>query len=362
MKLFEVTTHDFGDVRKGEIPEYRFKFVNRLNEPLHIRSVKSSCGCTKATASQETFQPGQQGEIICKYNTPTTKFPGKKDASIIVLFDLPQLVETQLTVKGNITTEFSFEPKIINFGAVTEGEVAQVKVKLTSSENPRFRIKDVKSDDYIVVDYQEIRTNDAETEIVSYELTATLQNSAPKGYLHGEIYLDLDLDLGLHPDGRPKTKTLPLSYLGKLNSTLQLSKETLEFGPMQPGEVATQKLVLRSAKPFKISNVVKGDGLSVSNSPQAKKVHIIEVTCKAGNNSGMQESKLQFLVEYANDSPVQTDPKEDSAVVNVKTEIIAPGVTRNQINGEFNGRSELDKPIQKPAAEGNFLPSLNNVR
>ena len=361
VKLFEVTSHDFGDVRKGEVPEYRFKFVNRLNEPLHIRSVKSSCGCTEATASQETIQPGEEGEIVCKYKTPATKFPGNKEASINVLFDLPQLVEKQLTVKGNITTEFSFEPKIINFGQVTEGEVAQVKVKLTSKENPRFQIKDVRSDDQIAVDYREIRTSSAETEIVSYELTATLLSSAQKGYLHGEIYLDL----GIHPDGSLKTKTLALSYTGRLNSLLQLSKEILDFGTMQPGEVASQKLVLRSAKPFKIIDIVKGDGFSVSASSQSKKTHIIEVTCDAGNKLGVHESKLKFSVEYVNAPLVQTDPKENLAVVNVKTEIVASGVTRDQINMEYLAKTlnqnyaipkiDLGK-VESTAEKGTFGP------
>ena len=360
VKVFEETSHDFGDVRKGEAPEYRFKFINRLNEPLHIRSVKSSCGCTEATASKEILQPGEEGEIICKYNTSTTKFPGKKDASINVLFDSPQLVERQLTVKGNIITEFSFEPKVINFGQVTEGEVAQVKIKLTSNENPRFRIKDVKNDDHISVDYQEIRTGAAETEIVSYELTATLLDSAKKGFFHGEI--NLDLDLGFHPDGRPKTKTLSLSYLGKLNSTLQISKETLVFKPMKLGEVDTETLILSSAKPFKIIDIVKGDGFSVSDSSQFKKAHVIKVTFNAGNNLGVHESKLKFFVEYETAPPVQTDPKENSAVVNVKTEIVASGVTRNQIKGELQGKPELSKPIQKSAPRETFNPSLPDAR
>lgn len=332
VKIFDGTSHDFGDVLKGETPEYRFKFVNRLNKTLHIRSVRSSCGCAEAAASQETFQPGEKGEIICKYNTPTAKFPGKKDVSIIVLFDMPQIVERQLTVKGNIITGVTLEPRIIDFGQVTQRKVRPVKIHLTSTENPHFRIKAVRGVDHINVQAKETRRT--ETGIVSYELTATLLNSAPKGYFQGEIYLDLEL--GLQPDGLLKVKTLPLSFTGKLNSTLQLSLDTLDFGPMKPGEVATRKLFLTSPKSFKISDVVQGKGFSVSNSPQSKETHVIEVTFEAGNKPGKQESELKFLVEYPNTSAAQTDPKLNSAVVTAITEIVAPGATINQIDRELH--------------------------
>ena len=302
-KLFESTSHDFGDVLKGEVPVYRYKFVNNLSETLHIRSVKSSCGCTEATASKDTFQPGEKGEIICKYNTPTTKFPGKKDASIIVLFDLPQLVEQQLTVKGNIITGISLEPKEVDFGQVVAGELEPVKVLLTSTENPHFRIKKVRNVDHIDIQTKEIKRT--ETGIVSYELTATLLDSAPKGYFQGEVYLDLDL--GLQPNGLPKIQTLPLSFTGKLNSTLQLSTEILTFGPMVPGEVAKRKLLLTSTKPFKISEIIAEEGFRVSNSNQPKVVHIVEVACEAGNKLGKQKSELKLFVEYPNASPAVTD-------------------------------------------------------
>ena len=347
VKLFDGTSHDFGDVLKGEIPEYRFKFVNRLNETLHIRSVKSSCGCTEATASQETFQPGEKGEIICKYNTPTTKFPGKKDASIIVLFDMPQLVETQLTVKGNIITGVSLDPQIIDFGQVTQGKLQPLTVHLNSTDNPGFQIKAVRSVDHIKVQVKKPRRT--ETGIVSYELTATLLDSAPKGFFQGDIFLDLEL--GLQPDGLPKIETLPLSFTGKLNSVLQLSLEKLDFGPLKPGEVATRKLFLTSTKPFKISNVVKGKGFSVSNSPEFKKTHVIEVTCEAGNKPGKQESELEFSVEYPNTSPAQTDPKVNSAVVKASAEIVAPETTIKQIKRGLHGKAGLDKRVAKVAAE-----------
>ena len=314
-KLFESTSHDFGDVLKGEVPVYRYKFVNNLSETLHIRSVKSSCGCTEATASKDTFQPGEKGEIICKYNTPTTKFPGKKDASIIVLFDQPQLVEQQLTVKGNIITGISLEPKEVDFGQIVEGKLKPVKVQLTSTENPNFRIKEIRDVKYIDIQTKEIKRT--ETGIVSYELTATLLDSAPKGYFQGEVYLDLEL--GLQPNGLPKIQTLPLSFTGKLNSTLQLSPEILTFGPMAPGEVTKRKLFLKSTKPFKISEIIAGEGFRVSNNTQSKVVHIVEVACEAGKKLGKQETELKILIEYANASPAATNL--ESVLVKVITEI-----------------------------------------
>lgn len=324
-KVFESTSHDFGDVLKGEIPEYRFKFVNSLDETLHIRSVKSSCGCAEASTSQETFEPGEKGEIICRYNTPTAKFSGKKDASIIVLFDQPRLVEQQLTVKGNIITGISFEPKKIDFGQIVEGEFRPIKVQLTSIENPNFRIKKIRNGGH--VDVQAKETKRTENGIVRYELTATLSSSAPKGYFQGAIYCDFEL--GVQPNGVPKVQTLPLLYTGKLISSLQVSVDTLNFGRMNPGEVAKRRLVLASPKPFKISKVVKDKGFSVSTkSIQSKKTHIIEVTYEVGDKRGKQESQLKFLVEYPSSrSPAQIVPQTNSAMVRAVVQIDDPNMS-----------------------------------
>ena len=137
-------SHDFGDVQLGDVPEHRFQFENVFNETFHIQSVNSSCGCTIATASKTTLKTWEKGEILCKFNTPAVG-TGFKQATITVKFDRPYRAEMQLSVKGNIITGMTLEPKTIDFGQVVENNLPVRTVQLRSSGNPNFRIRDVKS-------------------------------------------------------------------------------------------------------------------------------------------------------------------------------------------------------------------------
>ena len=40
--MFKESSHDFGNVARGAKTEYRFKFQNIYEEPLHIAAVRSS--------------------------------------------------------------------------------------------------------------------------------------------------------------------------------------------------------------------------------------------------------------------------------------------------------------------------------
>jgi len=57
-------THDFGSVKKGPIVEYTFEFTNTGTEPLIIKDVNPSCGCTNAEwLPKEPIKPGKKGTI-----------------------------------------------------------------------------------------------------------------------------------------------------------------------------------------------------------------------------------------------------------------------------------------------------------
>ncbi len=66
---FDETEFDFGDIEKGTPVEHTFKFTNTGKAPLVITNASSSCGCTIPTyPKNETIQPGDQGELLVKYN------------------------------------------------------------------------------------------------------------------------------------------------------------------------------------------------------------------------------------------------------------------------------------------------------
>lgn len=62
-------TIDYGTVSKDTDSGLRaFEFTNTGNEPLVIKNVQSTCGCTVPTKPTEPIMPGKTGKIEVKYN------------------------------------------------------------------------------------------------------------------------------------------------------------------------------------------------------------------------------------------------------------------------------------------------------
>lgn len=294
LKMFKERAHDFGNVELGDTPVHRFEVVNPFNETIHIRSVTSSCGCTIATASKNELKTWEKAEIVCKFNTPAVG-AGFKQATISVVFDKPTLGEAQLTVRGNIVTGVSVKPSSIEFGQVVENDLPVKTVELSSAGNPYFAVEDIKSTfEHISVSLRETARRNGK---VSYQITTQLRDTVPQGFNQGELFLIVRE--GVNPDGSKRLRSVPVKFNAKVVSALQLSPEILSLGPMSPGEVATQKVFLKSTKPFKIRDVrCHSDAFSVKADREAKKMHIVEVTYKGEDKPGRHECELSFFVEY----------------------------------------------------------------
>lgn len=66
---FKTDVVDYGTVYKGEDSGIReFEFTNTGDEPLIIKKVKSTCGCTIPSKPKEPIMPGKTGKIEVKYN------------------------------------------------------------------------------------------------------------------------------------------------------------------------------------------------------------------------------------------------------------------------------------------------------
>ncbi|HLV92781.1 MAG TPA: DUF1573 domain-containing protein [Aequorivita sp.] len=65
---FEESVHDFGTIESRERVEHFFKFKNTGEAPLTIVDAKSSCGCTVPQYPKEPIAPGEEGELLVKFD------------------------------------------------------------------------------------------------------------------------------------------------------------------------------------------------------------------------------------------------------------------------------------------------------
>ena len=66
---FESEIINYGKINKGSNGERTFVFTNIGNEPLVIKNVQSSCGCTIPKKPENPIMPGKKGEIRISYDT-----------------------------------------------------------------------------------------------------------------------------------------------------------------------------------------------------------------------------------------------------------------------------------------------------
>lgn len=66
---FNKTSHDFGDLKEGEIVECSFYFKNTGKGPLLIKEVTPDCGCTVPEFDKEAILPGEESKIKIVFNS-----------------------------------------------------------------------------------------------------------------------------------------------------------------------------------------------------------------------------------------------------------------------------------------------------
>ncbi len=65
---FEKIEHDFGTIIQGTPQETIFTFTNTGSAPLISTSATSSCGCTVPNPPKDPIAPGEDGELLVRFN------------------------------------------------------------------------------------------------------------------------------------------------------------------------------------------------------------------------------------------------------------------------------------------------------
>ena len=142
-EAFPIKHHDFGTVAVASKTEFRFPGRNTTTRPIHIQSVRASCGCTTATVETPYIEPGQTGSILARYNTDTHR--GKKGATLTVVIDQPFYTEVRLRVDGYIRQDMVFHPGAIEFGKQSRGQELARTTKILYAGRSDWAVVDVLS-------------------------------------------------------------------------------------------------------------------------------------------------------------------------------------------------------------------------
>ncbi|KAA5539875.1 DUF1573 domain-containing protein [Roseiconus nitratireducens] len=279
---FAVQKHNFGTVAVAAKTEFRFPVFNPYNQPLHIQTVRRSCGCTTPIVETEYVQPGQTGSILARFNTDT--FRGTKGADLTVVIDQPFYSEVRLRVDGYIRSDMVFHPGSIKFGSVNQGEAVRKSTRVMYAGRDDWEIADVRSNVPWLVPSRKLTSRGAGS--CEYELTVAIREDAPTGVFQNEIVVITN------DSKRPE---VPLPVSGKVSSPLSIAPQAIALGSLKPGQEVRKTLVIKGDQPFTIKTITcAGWDVEFPEVPVAKTMHIVPTRFMPTDASGPQKVAVEI--------------------------------------------------------------------
>jgi hypothetical protein len=97
---FDNTEYLFGTATEGDEITHNYKITNTGKTTLHIRKLKSSCGCTAVKPEKEALESGESTEIKAIFRTHGKT--GKQMRTIDVITNDPSQPKITLKITGNL--------------------------------------------------------------------------------------------------------------------------------------------------------------------------------------------------------------------------------------------------------------------
>lgn len=99
---FNEVSYDFGEMKQGDKGEYTFTIKNNGKSDLHIRNVRTSCGCTAVAPAKKIISAGDSGPLKVTFDSRGKR--GRQSKTITVITNDPKNPTTTLRVSSNIVT------------------------------------------------------------------------------------------------------------------------------------------------------------------------------------------------------------------------------------------------------------------
>lgn len=102
---FDKEIIDYGKIDKGSNGERIFVFTNVGDQPLIIKNIQSSCGCTVPKKPEKPILPGEKGEIKVSYDTKRVGGFSKT----ITIYSNAKTPRKAIKIKGFVNKGISLE-------------------------------------------------------------------------------------------------------------------------------------------------------------------------------------------------------------------------------------------------------------
>ena len=287
--MFKETSHNFGMVARGADTRFSFVFTNKYKEDVVIESVQSTCRCTQPSFTKRVIKAWETGQVDIQLDT--RNFSGRKDATVTVRFSKPFYAEVQLHSFCYIRTDVYVEPGVVAFGTVQQGQPRKATFRVNYAGRTywqNWEIRDIQSESSFYKANLQLVQRDYN--YVSYDITLTLKENAPEGYLND--FIDI-----VSNDPNPSNQHCPVPVSGYIIPSVAVRPFPLSFGKVKPGQSLTKTVVLSGQNQFTITEIDSSDDrISAKISDAQKSVHIVPVTITNNGKGGKISGTMAFKV------------------------------------------------------------------
>lgn len=241
---------DFGPTPRGPVLTHYFVIKNTSKDHIKLGTARVSCGCVSASVLKADLAPDESTAVVAHMDTRRIPTAGVlKSVLVYVPFISPTMEEVTLKVQSIARDDLIFSPETLALGNVKKGKSATAKMKVTLYNHGNWDVSEVTSTGKFVKG--EAKLVSRQSTEVTYEVTATLDDSCPAGNWTSDLYLKTNAS------GLEKIR-LPVS-VNVL--AIAVTPEAVKIGEIKEGTKRETKLQLESGENFKILDVKGGDGV-----------------------------------------------------------------------------------------------------
>lgn len=248
-----VVVHNFGEVPHGTLCVHRFTITNIYDVPLQITEVRKSCHCLDYVPMTKVLQPNETAEFIVMMNT--AKFVGFNAQTLYVTVG-PKYVSTAIIrLQATSRTDISLQPGTIQFGVISPGgrAVQRVNIKYTGRQRDWKLTEVVAPAPLLHATFNEVSRGGLLRGGVEYQLDVILQAGQQSGPIQEMIYVKTN---------DPNQPMLRIAVSGTIAAVVECSPTQVQFDSVPIGQIASQRVLIRAARPFRILGV-EGDGQGI---------------------------------------------------------------------------------------------------
>lgn len=227
---------DVGTVAQGEKIDVAFELVNEGDEPLVVKAVRPTCGCTVADFDRE-IPPGKTGTV--RATLDTSEFSGPISKSILIMTNDPENPTVTAVIKTVVHPYVEVLPRaLVRFNAIQHEPMVQKVVVVSGDDDKSFEVTGVESSvPFLKATVRPLGADEllAGKSSRQFEIALSMTEDAPVGPVNAV--------LDVHTN-HPKAKNIPVKVYGVIRSLLHVTPSQVQFGSVEAKKRPGRNLIV----------------------------------------------------------------------------------------------------------------------